>query len=78
MNGKLEKSIQQFKESLEGSIDQLLPLSNERPDQLHSAMRYSLCDGGKRVRGILLLLCSKIFKASADPLNYGVTINYIW
>ena len=77
MNGKLEKSIQQFKESLESSIDQLLPLSNERPDQLHSAMRYSLCDGGKRVRGILLLLCSKIFKASADPLPASVAIECI-
>ena len=77
MNSKLEKSIQQFKESLEGSIEQLLPLSNERPDQLHSAMRYSLCDGGKRVRGILLLLCSKIFKASADPLPASVSIECI-
>ena len=77
MNSKLEKSIQQFKESLEGSIEQLLPLSNERPDQLHSAMRYSLCDGGKRVRGILLLLCSKIFKASADPLPASVAIECI-
>ena len=77
MNSKLEKSIQQFKESLEGSIEQLLPLSNERPNQLHSAMRYSLCDGGKRVRGILLLLCSKIFKASADPLPASVAIECI-
>ena len=77
MNSKLEKSIQQFKESLEASIEQLLPLSNERPDQLHSAMRYSLCDGGKRVRGILLLLCSKIFKSSADPLPASVAIECI-
>ena len=77
MNSKLEKSIQQFKESLEGSIEQLLPLSNERPVKLHSAMRYSLCDGGKRVRGILLLLCSKIFKASADPLPASVAIECI-
>jgi geranylgeranyl pyrophosphate synthase len=77
MNSRLEKSIQQLKESLEESIEQLLPRSDERPDRLHSSMRYSLCDGGKRVRGILLLLCSKIFKASADPLPASVAIECI-
>jgi geranylgeranyl pyrophosphate synthase len=77
MNSRLEKSIQQLKESLEERIEQLLPRSDERPDRLHSSMRYSLCDGGKRVRGILLLLCSKIFKASADPLPASVAIECI-
>lgn len=77
MNSQLEKSIQQLKESVEASIDQLLPLSDQRPDNLHSSMRYSLCDGGKRVRGILVLLCSKIFKASADPLPAAVAIECI-
>ena len=77
MNIKLEKSIQQLKESLNASIEQLLPLSNARPGQLHSAMRYSLCDGGKRVRGILLLLCSKVFQASEDPLPASVAIECI-
>ena len=77
MNSKHQKSIQQFKESLEESIKELLPVSDERPNQLHSAMRYSLCDGGKRVRGILLLLCSKIFKASADPMPASVAIECI-
>ena len=77
MKNELEKSIQQLKESIESSISRLLPLTNVRPDQLHSAMRYSLCDGGKRVRGILLLLCSKVFKASADPLPATVAIECI-
>ena len=77
MNSKIEKSIQQFKDSLEQSINELLPLSNERPGQLHAAMRYSLCDGGKRVRGILLLICSKIFKISANPLPAAVAIECI-
>lgn len=77
MNSRLEKSIQQLKESLEERIEQLLPRSDERPDRLHSSMRYSLCDGGKRVRGILLLLCSRIFKASADPLPASVAIECI-
>ena len=77
MNSRLEKSIQQLKDSLEASIEQLLPPSDARPEQLHSAMRYSLCDGGKRVRGILLLLCSKIFKISANPLPASVAIECI-
>ena len=77
MNSRLEKSIQQLKDSLEAGIEQLLPLSDARPEQLHSAMRYSLCDGGKRVRGILLLLCSKIFKTSANPLPASVAIECI-
>lgn len=77
MNIKLEKSIQQLKESLNASIEQLLPLSNARPGQLHSAMRYSQCDGGKRVRGILLLLCSKVFQASENSLPASVAIECI-
>lgn len=77
MNTQLEKSIQQLKESLETGIEQLLPLSDTRPGKLHSAMRYSLCDGGKRVRGILLLLCSKVFEASADPLPASIAIECI-
>ena len=77
MNSKLEKSIQQFKVSLNAGIEQLLPLSNARPGQLHSAMHYSLCDGGKRVRGILLLLCSEVFQASEDPLPAAVAIECI-
>lgn len=77
MNSQLEKSIQQLKESIEASIDQFLPLSDYRPNNLHSSMRYSLCDGGKRVRGILVLLCSKIFTASANPLPAAVAIECI-
>ncbi|MDC3132316.1 polyprenyl synthetase family protein, partial [Opitutae bacterium] len=77
MNSKLEKSIQQFKVSLNAGIEQLLPLSNARPGQLHSAMHYSLCDGGKRVRGILLLLCSEVFQASENPLPAAVAIECI-
>ena len=77
MKSKLEKSIQQLKESLNASIELLLPLSNARPGQLHLAMRYSLCNGGKRVRGILLLLCSKVFQASEEPLPASVAIECI-
>ncbi len=40
---------------IEDALDQLLPAVTIRPDRLHESMRYSVLNGGKRIRPVLLL-----------------------
>lgn len=48
--------LQLYKERIEEGLDSYLPGSSCVPQKLHEAMRYSVCGGGKRLRGILTLL----------------------
>jgi geranylgeranyl pyrophosphate synthase len=38
----------------ENKLDQVLPLASQPPARLHEAMRYSVLNGGKRIRPILV------------------------
>lgn len=77
MNTQEKDSIQQFKESIDAALQTYLPSATSRPTELHEAMRYSACDGGKRVRALLLLLCSDLYAHSEDPLPACVAIECI-
>ncbi len=77
MNTKTIELIQPLKESIEQEIDLLLPKESERPSNLHSAMRYSLLNGGKRARGVLLLLCARSFPSKYNPLPAAVALECI-
>ncbi|MFT3780416.1 MAG: polyprenyl synthetase family protein [Nibricoccus sp.] len=62
----------------ETALDQLLPTGATRPERLHTAMRYSLQAGGKRLRPVLLLASAELFPgASLDPLPAAVSIECI-
>ena len=77
MNTYQKDLIQQLKESIEQMIDELLPKKNIQPEELHSAIRYGICNGGKRVRGILVLLCADIFSERKKALPAAVAIESI-
>ncbi|MAH40029.1 MAG: polyprenyl synthetase [Puniceicoccaceae bacterium] len=68
MNTQEKVSIQQFKEKIDLAVQHYLPSGTKRPPELHSAMRYSACESGKRVRALLLLICSNIYRHSEDPM----------
>ena len=44
----------------ERGLDLLLPPANTRPERLHTAMRYSLQAGGKRLRPVLTLATAEL------------------
>ena len=48
----------------EDSLRRLLPLADVAPQRLHAAMRYSVLDGGKRVRPLLAFAAGEL--AGAD------------
>ena len=51
----LKSYLRERRELIDRTLDQLLPREQDYPERLHSAMRYSLFAGGKRLRPILTL-----------------------
>jgi len=52
--------LQFYKESIEEALDAYLPSSSCVPEKIHEAMRYSVCGGGKRIRGVLALIACEV------------------
>lgn len=74
MNQILKEKLASYLERVEKGIDQFLPTSATRPEKLHTAIRYSMEAGGKRIRPMLLLTASELFPAQTDPLAAAVAI----
>src|SRR3954471_5489499 len=51
---------------VEKGIDLHVPPATTRPVRLHSAMRYSLEAGGKRLRPVLVLAAAEVFGAAPE------------
>ncbi len=63
---------------VERGLDRLLPAASARPARLHTAMRYSLQAGGKRLRPVLLLAAAELFPGKRpDPLPAAVALECI-
>lgn len=53
----------------EAKLDQVLPATNELPMRLHEAMRYSVLNGGKRIRPILVYATGTALGVPLDALD---------
>jgi len=64
---------------VEAGIDRLLPPAAAASSRLHTAMRYSMQAGGKRLRPVLLIAASELSdkSAKADPLAAAVAVECI-
>jgi geranylgeranyl pyrophosphate synthase len=63
---------------VEAAIERLLPPATEPSARLHSAMRYSMQAGGKRLRPVLVLAASRLFDpARSDPLPAAVAVECV-
>lgn len=51
---------------VEAALERHLPAANTRPARLHTAMRYSLQAGGKRLRPVLLAGAAELFGVRDD------------
>lgn len=74
MNPALKEKLEFYRASVESGIHRLLPPKETRPTQLHTAMRYSMKSGGKRIRPALLYASSELFERSTDPTAAGVAV----
>jgi geranylgeranyl diphosphate synthase type II len=67
--------LKQHVARVERGLDLHLPPAATRPARLHTAMRYSLEAGGKRLRPVLVLATAELFgNHSVDPLPAAVAI----
>jgi geranylgeranyl diphosphate synthase type II len=55
---------------VEAELDRLLPGGTTEPVSIHTAMRYSVFAGGKRIRPILCLEAARIFTEDLTPARY--------
>jgi geranylgeranyl diphosphate synthase type II len=57
--------FEQDRLAVDAALDRLLPPESTEPVSIHTAMRYSVFAGGKRIRPILCLEAARIFGAEA-------------
>lgn len=57
-----------YRELVDARLDRLIPEEAVEPKNIHSAIRWSLFAGGKRLRPLLLLATGEEFGASKDVL----------
>ncbi|MBZ5645129.1 MAG: polyprenyl synthetase family protein [Acidobacteriia bacterium] len=50
------------------ALERLMPAGDAMPASIHTAMRYSVQAGGKRVRPILCMEAARIFSADIEPV----------
>ena len=74
MNLAFKEKLEVYRARVESGIDQLLPDAKTRPSKLHTAMRYSVEAGGKRIRPSLLLAAYDLFPSDTDPIAAAVAI----
>lgn len=63
--------MQDVQSRMEQTLAAVLPAETHIPGQLHAAMRYSVLDGGKRVRPLLAFAAGAVVDAPAERLQYA-------
>jgi geranylgeranyl diphosphate synthase type II len=53
--------------AVDAALERLLPAESTQPSSIHTAMRYSVFAGGKRMRPILCLETARIFSSDITP-----------
>lgn len=62
MNRYFEKN----RKLIDGALDKYLPKKAAGPGAIHNAMRYSVFNGGKRIRPVLVLESARVTKGNMD------------
>lgn len=56
----LDNYFNNLKELIDGRLDKYLPSEKDDPKMLHKAIRYSVFSGGKRIRPVIVIECSRV------------------
>src|SRR5216684_6987391 len=67
---KLPPFFEEDRLSVDAALERLLPAESSQPSSIHTAMRYSVFAGGKRIRPILCLETARIFGSDVTPALY--------
>jgi geranylgeranyl diphosphate synthase type II len=75
---KLPAFFEEDRVSVDAALERLLPAGTVQPSSIHTAMRYSVFAGGKRIRPILCLETARIFSSDVTPaLHPASAIEFI-
>lgn len=75
---KLSPFFEEDRLSVDAALERLLPAESVPPSSIHTAMRYSVFAGGKRMRPILCLESARIFASEGTPaLHPACAIEFI-
>ena len=74
---KIEEYLKIKREKIDESLENCLPKEDVYPPKIHRAMRYSLLNGGKRIRPILTLATSQAIGKKADLLMTACGVELI-
>jgi len=73
-----ERYLERAQRRIDTALDARLPRAREEPRPLHSAIRYSVFAGGKRLRPALCLLaCESVLGSSAAAVPAAVALEMI-
>ncbi len=61
--------VQQYQQRITDFLNQYLPSANTQPEVLHQAMRYSVLNGGKRIRPLLVYAIGHTLQGSDEFLD---------
>jgi geranylgeranyl diphosphate synthase type II len=67
---KLPAFFEEDRLSVDAALERLMPSESTPPSSIHTAMRYSVFAGGKRIRPILCLETARIFAGDVPAAHY--------
>jgi len=67
---KLPSFFEEDRLAVDAALERFLPAGTAQPSSIHSAMRYSVFAGGKRIRPILCVETARIFASDVTPALY--------
>ncbi|OUD15684.1 (2E,6E)-farnesyl diphosphate synthase [Thioflexithrix psekupsensis] len=65
----LKELMRFYQQRAHCALDRHLPSEQTQPDRLHQAMRYSVLNGGKRIRPLLVYLTGQAFDIKPEILD---------
>ena len=75
---KLSAFFEEDRLAVDAALERLLPSEKKPPSSIHTAMRYSVFAGGKRMRPMLCLEAARIFESDITPaLHPACAIEFI-
>jgi farnesyl diphosphate synthase len=69
MTSSFSARVPDYTARIEKVLDRWLPPADKPPERLHSAMRYAVMGGGKRLRPLLIYAAGETLGVAADKLD---------
>jgi len=69
LSENFKNRIARYTLRVDEKLDAVLPLASTSPDRLHEAMRYSVFNGGKRIRPLLVYATGECLNVDTDLLD---------